>query len=101
MIAALRPATQPTYQIQWLKLPDDYVLDDSPVDNINQSLLAAALTESLELAGCLPETALTTTNYGVCVTVNNQIVIKAPDWGFVPAISVPRSEVERSYTPQL
>ncbi len=98
MTAALQPGT---YEIKWQKLPDDYVLDDSPVDNINQPLLAAALSESLELAGRLSETALATINYGICVTVNNQVVIKAPDWGFVPKIRVPKAEVNRSYTPQL
>jgi hypothetical protein len=38
------------YQITWEKLPDDYKLPDDPVDNINQPALAAALTESLQLA---------------------------------------------------
>ena len=40
--------TSTTHKITWEKLPDDFVLDDEPVDNINQPLLAAALTESLE-----------------------------------------------------
>jgi hypothetical protein len=39
-----------TFEVTWEKLPDDFVLDDEPVDNINQPPLAAALTESLELA---------------------------------------------------
>ncbi|MBD2069487.1 Uma2 family endonuclease [Leptolyngbya sp. FACHB-671] len=89
------------YQVTWEKLPDDYVLDDEPVDNINQPSLAAALTESLELAGKLPGSALTTTNYGICATLNGRIVIKAPDWGYVASIRVPREEVVRSYTPNL
>ena len=87
--------------VTWDQLPADFVLDDDPVDNISQPVLAAALTESLELAGKLPATALTTTNYGICATVNGQTVVKAPDWGFVPTIHVPREEVYRSYTPQL
>ncbi|PAX59734.1 Uma2 family endonuclease [Brunnivagina elsteri] len=94
-------ANSATYQITWEKLPDDFVLDDEPVDNINQPPLAAALTESLELAGKLPVNSLTTTNYGICATLNNKIVIKAPDWGYVASIRVPRDEVIRSYTPQL
>jgi Uma2 family endonuclease len=94
-------ATTATYEITWEKLPDDFVLDDEPVDNINQPLLAAALTESLELAGRLPANALTMTNYGICATLNNKIVVKAPDWGYVSSIRVPRAEVKRSYTPQL
>ncbi|MDX2231226.1 MAG: Uma2 family endonuclease [Leptolyngbyaceae cyanobacterium bins.349] len=96
MIALTAP-----YQVTWEKLPDDFVLDDDPVDNINQPALAAALTESLNLARKLPPNALTSTNYGICATVNGQIVVKAPDWAYVPAIQVPREEVERSYTPNL
>ncbi len=90
-----------SYEITWEKLPDDFVLDDEPVDNINQPPLAAALTESLEIAGKLSANALTTTNYGICATLNQQVVVKAPDWGYVPLIRVPRDEVTRSYTPRL
>lgn len=94
-------ASTANYKITWEKLPDDFVLDDEPVDNINQPLLAAALTESLEIAGKLPANALTPTNYGICATVNQKIVVKAPDWAYIPSIRVPREEVKRSYTPQL
>ena len=94
-------ASTTTYKITWEKLPDDFVLDEEPVDNINQPSLAAALTESLEIAGKLPENALTTTNYGICATVNQKMVVKAPDWAYIPAIRVSRNEVKRSYTPQL
>jgi Putative restriction endonuclease len=89
------------YQITWEKLPDDYKLPDDPVDNINQPFLAAALTQSLELADKLPPNALTPTNYGICATFNGKIVVKAPDWAYIPRISVDREEVIRSYTPQL
>ncbi|BAZ01635.1 hypothetical protein NIES37_56390 [Tolypothrix tenuis PCC 7101] len=89
------------YQITWEKLPDDYKLPDDPVDNINQPALAAALTQSLELAGKLPPNALTPTNYGICATLNGKIVVKAPDWAYIPKISVNREDVTRSYTPQL
>ena len=65
-----------TTKITWELLPEDFVLDNEPVDNVNQPSLAAALTESLELAGKLPETALATTNYGICATVNGKFVIK-------------------------
>jgi len=93
--------TSTTHNITWEKLPDDFILDDEPVDNINQPLLAAALTESLEIAGKLPANALTTTNYGICATLNNKFVVKAPDWSYVTSIKVPREEVKRSYTPRL
>ena len=94
-------ASTANYKITWEKLPDDFVLDDEPVDNINQPSLAAALTESLQIAGKLPANALTTSNYGICATVNQKIVVKAPDWAYVLAIKVSREEVKRSYTPRL
>jgi hypothetical protein len=94
-------ASTANYEITWDKLPDDFVLDDQPVDNINQPSLAAALTESLEIARKLPANALTPTNYGICATVNRKMVVKAPDWAYVASIRVPREEVKRSYTPQL
>ncbi|MEM8637444.1 MAG: Uma2 family endonuclease [Cyanobacteria bacterium P01_G01_bin.54] len=94
-------ATAPQCLITWEQLPDDFVLPDDSVDNINQPALAAALTESLQIAQHLPETALTPTNYGICATFNHQLVVKAPDWAYIPRITVPRSEIVRSYTPNL
>lgn len=94
-------ASQSSWVVTWEKLPDDFVLDDEPVDNINQPALAAALTESLGLNDLLPVQSLVMTNYGLCATVNGKTVVKAPDWGYVPQIRVPRKEVTRSYTPQL
>ena len=92
--------TSTTHKITWEKLPDDFVLDDEPVDSINQPILAAALTQSLDIARKLPSNALTTTNYGICATLNNRLVVKAPDWSYIPSIKS-REEVKRSYTPQL
>ena len=43
--------TASTHKITWELLPEDFILDDEPVDNVNQPSLAAALTESLQLAG--------------------------------------------------
>lgn len=94
-------ATTAPYKITWEKLPDDFTLDNDPVDNINQPLLAAALTESLQLAGRLPAAALATTNYGICATVNGRVVLKAPDWSYIAAVRASRDEIKRSYTPQL
>jgi hypothetical protein len=88
-------------EIVWEKLPEDFVLPDDPVDNINQPAIAAALTDSLFLAGYLPENSATTTNYGICAKVDGKTVVKAPDWAWIPAIAVPKIEVERSYTPVL
>ncbi|MEM6404068.1 MAG: Uma2 family endonuclease [Cyanobacteria bacterium P01_D01_bin.116] len=96
MISTVRP-----YNITWELLPEDFILDDEPVDNVNQPPIAAVLTESLELAGRLPNTALVTTNYGICATVNDKVIVKAPDWAYVPQISVSREDVKRSYIPNL
>ncbi len=51
----LTPKSPP---ITWEKLPDDFILPDEPVDNNLQPLLAAALRESLELAGLILESFL-------------------------------------------
>lgn len=95
------PTTTASYKITWEKLPDDFPLPNDPVDNINQPALAAALTDSLEQAGLLPENTLVSTNYGICATLDSKIVVKAPDWMYVPNIVVPQDEIRRSYTPQL
>ena len=29
------------------------------------------------------------------------MVVKAPDWAYIPQINVPRQEIKRSYTPKL
>jgi hypothetical protein len=94
-------AMTPDLEVTWEKLPADYVLDDAPVDHLAQPALAAALIHSLEVAGRLPPTALAMTNYGICATVNRRIVVKAPDWCFVPAIRASFWEIFRSYTPRL
>ena len=49
-------ATSRSHKVTWDLLPDDVVLPNDPVDNINQPALAAALSESLSFAGRLPET---------------------------------------------
>ncbi len=94
-------AQSTAYVVTWEKLPDDYPLPDDPVDNRTQPALAAALTESLGVNDRLPSTAATTTNYGICATIDGKIVVKAPDWSFIPAVRVSPQQVERSYTPGL
>ncbi|QDZ41045.1 Uma2 family endonuclease [Euhalothece natronophila Z-M001] len=88
-------------QVKWEKLPADYILPDDPVDNIAQPALAAALTESLDLAGYLGETTFTCTNYGICAVVDGKIVVKAPDWAYVAQTWVSPEAIARSYTPKL
>ncbi len=94
---------QLVYQVSWEKLPDEYLLLDEPVDNTDQPLLAAALRESLELAGLLDVSEqLVASNVGICATVNGRTVVKAPDWFYVPrVIPLDPPRARRSYTPHL
>lgn len=89
--------------IAWEKLPDDFPLDDDPLDNINQPLLATALTEAFELSGRLQDTMLVSTNFGICATVDGKLIIKAPDWFYVRSIlpTTPPNKNRHSYTPNL
>jgi Uma2 family endonuclease len=89
-------------KITWEKLPDDFVLPDDPGDNNLQPLLAEALRESLELAGLFSESMLMATNFGICATVADKTVVKAPDWVYITDVK-PLSEgvIRRSYTPRL
>lgn len=96
------PVSTANYTITWEKLPDDFVLDDEPVENIDQPLLAAALREILELAGRLQEGMLVASNFGICATLDGKIVVKAPDWVYVRSVQpVSTQESRRSYTPNL
>ena len=86
--------------VTWEKLPPDFVLPDEPVESNLQPLLAAALRESLELAGLILESVLIATNFGICATINGKTTVKAPDWVYIPsAIPFPDGETRRSYTP--
>ncbi|MBI4782618.1 MAG: Uma2 family endonuclease [Oscillatoriophycideae cyanobacterium NC_groundwater_1537_Pr4_S-0.65um_50_18] len=88
--------------VTWEKLPDDFQLDDTPVENTGQPLLAGALREALELAGQIQPEMLIASNFGLCATVNGTLVIKAPDWVYVPSVlSYTAFQERRSYTPHL
>ena len=96
------PSKQTLLKVTWNKLPDDFILPDDPVDNNLQPLLAEALREPLELAGLFLESMLIATNFGICATVGDKTVVKAPDWVYIPEVK-PLSEgvIRRSYTPKL
>jgi Uma2 family endonuclease len=88
--------------ITWEKLPDDFVLPDEPVESILQPLLAAALRESLELAGLILESMLIASNFGICATVGDKTVVKAPDWVYIPSVKpISEGKIRRSYTPHV
>jgi hypothetical protein len=92
----------PLPPITWEKPPADFALPDEPVENDLQPLLAAALRESLELAGLIPADSLIASNFGICATVAEQTIVKAPDWLYVRSVHpLPVGEIRRSYTPHL
>ena len=86
--------------VTWEKLPDDYILDDSPVDSLSQPLLAMVLREILAIAKLIRPEMLVATNFGICATVNGHLEIKAPDWVYVARVNTPGLN-RRSYTPKL
>jgi len=92
-------AIKSQYNISWEKLPDDFKLPDAPVENIHQPLLAAALREALEFPGFILASMLIASNFVLCAKVNDKIVVKAPDWVYVPSVlPAEPGEVRRSYT---
>jgi Uma2 family endonuclease len=101
MVLQVPPArNQPI--ITWEALPADFVLPDDPVENIQQPLLAAALTDALGAAGQIKAEMLIGSNFGLVTTVNKKIVVKAPDWFYVPQVQpVAPGTIRRSYTPHL
>jgi Uma2 family endonuclease len=89
-------------KVTWEKLPDDFILDEEPVENIDQPLLAAALREILEIAGLIVTGILVAPNMGICATVDSKLVIKAPDWFYARNVQpLSSQEIRRSYTPNL
>ena len=92
--------TAPT--VTWEALPADFVLPDDPVENIQQPPLAAALTDALGANGRIQPEMLIGSNFGLVATVNKKLVIKAPDWFYVPRVHpVAAGIIRRSYTPNL
>ncbi len=92
--------SEPT--ITWEALPADFVLPDDPVENIQQPPLAAALTDALGAADRIQAQMLIGSNFGLVATVNKKIVVKAPDWFYVPQVQpVAPGVIRRSYTPNL
>jgi len=86
--------------VTWEPLPANFILPDDPVENIQQPSLAAALTDALGAAGFIQSEMLIASNLGLVATVNKKIVIKAPDWFYVPQVHpLPQEVIRRSYTP--
>jgi Uma2 family endonuclease len=88
--------------VTWEPLPDKFVLPDDPVENIQQPALAAALTDALGAADRITANMLVAVNFGLVATVQEKLVIKAPDWLLVPNVQpLAAGIIRRSYTPQL
>jgi Uma2 family endonuclease len=102
MVAQVGEAKASTAElvITWEALPDDFRLEDDPVDNTGQPLLAGALSESLEISGFIQPQMLIASNFGICATVNGQFIPKAPDWLYIPSVSEVLAN-RKSYTPHL
>jgi Uma2 family endonuclease len=89
-------------KVTWEPLPADYFLPDEPVENIQQPLLAAALTDALGEAGWIQPDMLIASNFALVAMVEGKTVVKAPDWLLVPRVNpVPEGVVRRSYTPNI
>ncbi|WP_295613369.1 Uma2 family endonuclease [Chamaesiphon sp. GL140_3_metabinner_50] len=84
--------------VTWEPLPKDFQLEDEPVENDGQPLIAGALRESLELSGFIQPQMLIVSNFGLCATIDDRIVVKAPDWLYIPSAN-PTGFTRRSYTP--
>ncbi len=97
-IGESKPSTE--LVISWESLPDDFKLEDEPVENTGQPLLAGALRESLEIAGFIQPQMLVASNFALCATVNGQFTVKAPDWVYVANVAQILPE-RKSYTPNL
>jgi hypothetical protein len=91
-------ALQPV--VSWEALPDDFQLEDEPVENTGQPIIAGALRESLEISGFIQSQMLIASNFGLCATVNGQFIVKAPDWVYIPRVNQALCD-RKSHTPNL
>ncbi len=87
-------------KITWPLLPDDFILPDDPVENIEHPLIANGLRQSLVDSPELTQDALIVSNFALCAAVDDRTICKAPDWMYVrPVQPWPHNEPRRSYTP--
>ena len=100
MTTQLKINRQQQLEIKWEPLPAGFQLEDKPVENTGQPLLAGALRESLEIAHSIQPQMLIASNFALCATVNGELVIKAPDWLYVASVGQRLAE-RNSYTPNL
>ena len=70
-------------KITWPLLPDDFILPDDPVENIEHPLIANGLRQSLVDSLELTQDALIVSNFALCAAVDDRTICKAPDWMYV------------------
>jgi hypothetical protein len=87
MVSQLPQPTRSAPVVTWEPLPSDYILPDEPVENIQQPLLAAALTDALGEANWIQPQMLIASNFALVATVDRNTVVKAPDWLFAPQVN--------------
>lgn len=78
-------APRPTrsLRVTWDALPEDYRLSEAPAQyveqpNVEQPMLAAALTDALGEAGLIQPEMLIASSFGLVATVNQKVVVKGP-----------------------
>ncbi|MGL5061118.1 MAG: Uma2 family endonuclease [Microcoleus sp.] len=87
-------------KITWPLLPDDFILPDDPVENIDHPLVANGLRQSLVDCPEFMQDALIVSNFALCAAVDDRTICKAPDWMYVQPVQLwPHSYPRRSYTP--
>ncbi len=64
-----KPKSSVEQVISWDPLPEDFQLEDEPVENTSGPILAGALRESLELAGFIQPQMLIASNFALCATL--------------------------------
>ena len=69
-------------KITWPLLPDDFILPDDPVENIEHPLIANGLRQSV-VDSELIQDALIVSNFALCAAVDDRTICKAPDWMYV------------------
>ncbi|MEG4328284.1 Uma2 family endonuclease [Microcoleus sp. herbarium5] len=87
-------------KITWRLLPNEFILPDDPVDDIDHPLLANGVRQSVVDSPELMQDALIVSNFALCAAVDDRTICKAPDWMYVqPVQPSPHNYPRRSYTP--
>lgn len=87
-------------KITWRLLPNEFILPDDPVDDIDHPLLAKGVRQSVVDSPELMQDALIVSNFALCAAVDDRTICKAPDWMYVqPVQPWPHNYPRSSYTP--